>query len=774
MRNPLTLVVDDVVGVASWGRDIVRYSGTAALERVKALNPRAIQARNVGMAHMQTPANAPQPDQRALSETETIQPVVWRAIEVVAEDAAKLEPLMFNGTIEERGDQLMGDAHPMLELLRRPAPDIAPSVWRQNIFADIRAAGDWFSYVYMGANRLPASFARFLPAEITVKPDLTGKRLISHYEWNTLQGNGLLGLSGPQASFPIDVDDMAHVKTRNPDTELRGLGALARLRFQISMDDVMQKWNWNRYAEGIPTQYLVFFNGQFGPGQRDIVEADLKRKMGGPGGDAFLLIEGNGDGVSEFKIEAFPRVTEDELAFLDSEQRIAYRIIMGLGVPPLKIMDLSQSSVVANSDVQERLYWEDTIPSVHRLYLDFLNAFARRFYFAWGPVFFEYDYSGIRALKKSELDQSAVLTNYAREGILTRNEVRETLGYDPHPEPLMNEPLINGRKLGGPDLSSLFGPGMAGPEDEPVVDPDPMAEFPGEDDDEGDASGKVIKLSSAKGFEHLSGLLDMDAERDIFDKAVRRKILDMLRAAGQQTLDLAGIVGAFDITSPKVLEFLETQTIALVGEKLTNVNSAVRAAIAEGIASGAPIASMRGLVQDALTATREPWQLDRIARTEVHAAQEGGGHLSAEQNGVEFKQWISARDSRVRGLEPTDDANHDGIERAGPIPIGVPYQDPRSGAHLMYPGDRSGAHSGADTINCRCASVPDFAHLEKSLQPSAKSLDDQWFSKAEAADRWELDFKRTLKSYLLGMQRRALKRFDELARKGATDEAANG
>jgi len=778
VRNPLVELSKDVWRVGTWGRDVVRYGGNAALERLKDLNPRRTQAQNIAVVHGNNPANAPQPDQRVLSETETTQPVVWRAIEVPAEDASKVPVNMFKGTLEARGDQIVGDQHPMLDLLHRPAPDVSPLIWRQNIYADVRAAGDWFSYVYMGPNGLPSSFARFMPSEITPKPDLSGKRLISHYEWNTLQGNGLLGLSGPGAQVPVPVDDMAHIKTRNPDTEIRGLGALARLRFQIGMDSVMQTWNWGRYAQGIPTQYMVFFNGQFAPGQRQIVERDLRAKLAQPGADPFWLIEGNGDGVSEFKVEQFPRPTEDELAFLDSEQRIAYRIIMAMGVPPLKIMDLSQSSVVANSDVQERLYWEDTIPSLVGHYIEFLNAFARKYYFGFGPVFFEADYSGVRALKKSELDQMNTFTGYAREGVLTRNEVREALGYEKHPEPLMDEPLVNGRKLGGPDLSSLFGPGGmdTGEDPEDKDDPDDeMTEFPGEEDDEEEKGAKVVAMRRLKGFEHLAGMIDIASEKKLFDRAVRRKILAMIRQSGQETLELAGVVGTFDMTSPKVFEFLETQIVALVNEKLSNVNEAVRSAIADGVAQGTPIDSMRSMVQDALIEQRQPYQLDRIARTEVHQAQEGGGQLSAEQNGVEFKQWVSSRDSKVRGIEADDDADHLGIEAIGPIPIKLAYQDPRSGAHLMFPGDRAGdGVKGTDTINCRCASVPDFSHLEKALRPTKrKSLDDQWFAKATTAGRFERDFKRTLKSYLRGLQARALERFDELAEKGANHAVAS-
>jgi HK97 family phage portal protein len=771
--------VDDVVGVSKWGRDVVRYSGNATRHylRRKSLNPRAIEARQqkVGLFSTNEHAGSPQRDQRILSDTETDQPTIWRCIEVVAEDAAKVPLLMFEGTPEDRGEQLTGDAHPMLELLRRPAPDVSATVWRQNVFTDIRAAGDWFSYVYTDTDNKPTSFSRFRPADIEVEPDPTGNRLVSHYEWETADAQGVLGFTG-DAKKPIPVDRMAHIKTRNPHTELRGLGALARLRFQIQMDEVMQTWNWGRYSAGIPTQYLVFFNGQLGDDEREEVEQDLRKKVAGPRGDNFWLVEGNGDGQSEFKVELLPRPTEDELAFLDSEQRLALRIIMAFGVPPLKIMDLSQTSVIANADIQERLYWEDTIPSVHAHFVDFLNEFARLWYFEKGSVFFEYDYSNIRALKKSEQEQMTTMTGYCNSGVLTRNEVREAIGWAPIPPDDeryvegLDQFLVGNNKLGSSPIAGLFGPPPAAEdEDEDDVDDDdePMDDFTEpEDDDPALDDDKVVHIRP-KLFEDLMGMLDLDEEKDRFDRAVRRKLFAMMKASGEQALDAAGVVGSFDATHPKVFQALDTQVVQMTGEIVTNTNNAVRSAVADGLAAGDAVASMRQRVQDAFKVRREPWQLDRISRTEVHAAQEGGGQLAAEQNGVEMKQWVTARDSRVRGLEFEDDADHAGIEKAGPIPIGAPFVDTRSGAKLMFPGDRSGALSGADTINCRCASVPDFSHLDKADRPGkAKSLDAQWFAKADTFERWLLDFKRTLKSYLLGMQRRAMRRFDQMVKEG--------
>ncbi len=94
-------------------------------------------------------------------------------------------------------------------------------------------------------------------------------------------------------------------------------------------------------------------------------------------------------------------------------------------------------------------------------------------------------------------------------------------------------------------------------------------------------------------------------------------------------------------------------------------------------------------------------QAARIVRTEVNRAANVGAKAQSstfafEQN----KEWISAEDNRVRGLRPSDHANHvvlDGVT----INEGDVFVDIRNGDRLEFPGDPRA--SAASTINCRCS-----------------------------------------------------------------------
>ena len=92
------------------------------------------------------------------------------------------------------------------------------------------------------------------------------------------------------------------------------------------------------------------------------------------------------------------------------------------------------------------------------------------------------------------------------------------------------------------------------------------------------------------------------------------------------------------------------------------------------------------------------WESKRIARTEIHNSHNAAVMNTYEDLGVEYTMWITAHDDRVRGLKPTDTADH--VELDGEIiRVGDTYSN-----GLKYPGDTDGPIE--EWINCRCANAP--------------------------------------------------------------------
>jgi len=94
-------------------------------------------------------------------------------------------------------------------------------------------------------------------------------------------------------------------------------------------------------------------------------------------------------------------------------------------------------------------------------------------------------------------------------------------------------------------------------------------------------------------------------------------------------------------------------------------------------------------------------QAARIVRTEVGRAANVGAKAQSETFPYEqMKEWISAHDRRVRGVDPKDHASHIGLDGTK-INAGDLFKDPRNGDLLDHPGDPKA--SAESTINCRCS-----------------------------------------------------------------------
>jgi hypothetical protein len=92
------------------------------------------------------------------------------------------------------------------------------------------------------------------------------------------------------------------------------------------------------------------------------------------------------------------------------------------------------------------------------------------------------------------------------------------------------------------------------------------------------------------------------------------------------------------------------------------------------------------------------YRLRLIARTEINTAQNEGIQVTLEDLGVQYKQWLTARDTRVRGHKPEDKANH--VKMHGEVvKLGERFSN-----GLYIPGDRTGEI--VEWINCRCRIRP--------------------------------------------------------------------
>lgn len=164
-------------------------------------------------------------------------------------------------------------------------------------------------------------------------------------------------------------------------------------------------------------------------------------------------------------------------------------------------------------------------------------------------------------------------------------------------------------------------------------------------------------------------------------------------------------------TSPDVHENLETRTYQLSEKTLARVDSQINDIIVNGYEEGMGIDKVSRDIRRRFGQLKT-WESVRIARTEIHNSQCLGVIKGYEDMGVEYLQWSTARDSRVRGLKPKDSADH--IHMEGEIiRMGGVFSN-----GLMYPGDMNGP--AAEIINCRCQALPfiiPYGYMAPSFSP---------------------------------------------------------
>ena len=146
---------------------------------------------------------------------------------------------------------------------------------------------------------------------------------------------------------------------------------------------------------------------------------------------------------------------------------------------------------------------------------------------------------------------------------------------------------------------------------------------------------------------------------------------------------------------------LTNNTFTASQNTLNRVDSNINEILTDGYRQGVGINEVSRQITERFDQLRT-WESTRIARTEIHTAQNMGVMNSYESLGVEYTQWIAADDDRTR-------ESHLEIDREI-IPMGGTYSN-----GLAYPGDTSGPIE--EWINCRCSNAP-FVMPDGMMAPS--------------------------------------------------------
>ena len=331
--------------------------------------------------------------------------VVHRAVRLVAEAAAAL-PL----TLLHRGRAL--DAHPLLDLLRRPNPREGGARFLESVYGHLLVSGN----AYVEAVRLDE-----VPRELyALRPDrmrvVTGRSgWPEGYEY---------GLGSEAVRFPHageGISPILHLTLFHPLDDIYGLPPMEAAATALDIHNAAGAWNKALLDNAArPSGALVYAGpaGQtFTEEQFARLKAELEESYQGPpnAGRPLLL-----DGGLDWRALS---LTPKEMDFIEAKNAAAREIALAFGVPPL-LLGLPGDNTHANYAEANRAFFRQTvIPLARRT----AESFAH-----WlGPSFeeglaLEPDLDAVEALAH---ERESLWRRVGEADFLSADEKREAVGY---------------------------------------------------------------------------------------------------------------------------------------------------------------------------------------------------------------------------------------------------------------------------------------------------------------------------------------------------------
>ena len=209
-------------------------------------------------------------------------------------------------------------------------------------------------------------------------------------------------------------------------------------------------------------------------------------------------------------------------------------------------------------------------------------------------------------------------------------------------------------------------------------------------------------------------LFDLNEAGRVYVQAIMPFVREALQDGAERFLGMAELGNdVWDVSNPRVEEWLKRKTLQIKTLPET-MHADIRRALVDVVQEG-------GTIQDMIDRLREDrpdyewWKAERIARTEIVGANNRGAFEGMAQNGIEYKEWSTSEDERVRpanrpGKPGGKPSRRRGIEwnhrHANREVVAIDQPFIRTGEALMHPGASNG--SAGNIIHCRCTILPSF------------------------------------------------------------------
>lgn len=342
--------------------------------------------------------------------------IVFRCVNEIAQGASAVPFKIFDKDIEL-------DDHPVKLLLNRPSPQCGGVEFFQSVYSHLLLAGNSYIVKTMVGNQ-PREMHTLRPDRMRVIPSKT--MIPEAYEY-VISGKVV---NRWEADPETGNSEVKHFKTWHPQDDYYGLSPLSAGAVDVDQHNMSAKHNYNLLANGARPSGAVIFKPkdesgmtlQLTESQRQQLLSDLDLRFTGTNNAGrTMLLEGDFDWKEM-------GLSPKDMDFLQMKNMTARDIALVFGVPS-QLVGVPDSQTYNNvSEARLALYEDTIIPLLKRVESD-LNEWLSPNYSE--NINIKYDIDAIPAMaerRKRTYDNVAIAV---REGIISRNEARERLGYEP-------------------------------------------------------------------------------------------------------------------------------------------------------------------------------------------------------------------------------------------------------------------------------------------------------------------------------------------------------
>jgi len=262
------------------------------------------------------------------------------------------------------------------------------------------------------------------PDRMRIKPSKT--RIPDAYEYML---NGKV-VESWDADPDTGASEVKHFKTWHPQDDYYGLSPLSAGAVDVDQHNMSAKHNYNLLANGARPSGAVIFKPkdesgmsvQLTEGQRQQLMSDLELRFNGTNNAGrTMLLEGDFD----FKEMG---LSPKDMDFIQMKNMTARDIALVFGVPS-QLVGVPDNQTYNNvSEARLALYEDTIIPLLKRVESDLNEWLGADFS---ENVNVKYDIDAIPAMAERRKKIYENVVQAVREGILSRNEARDRLGYEP-------------------------------------------------------------------------------------------------------------------------------------------------------------------------------------------------------------------------------------------------------------------------------------------------------------------------------------------------------